>query len=120
MRRLGIMAKENRPCPPARLGLIGSGMKRSHLGLFWIVAVLALAADLGSKYGVFTWLYADGPREVEPWAGDFEIRTYVSSAAVMRSVELVPGVFALTATHTGQAEEGDGLLARLRTVSGPN
>ena len=95
-------------------------MKRSHLTLFWIVAVVALAADHGSKYGVFTWLYADGPREAEPWAGDFEIRTYPSSAAVTRSVELVPGVFALTATHTTQADDGAGLLAPLRTVSGPN
>jgi lipoprotein signal peptidase len=33
---------------------------RSYRGLFWALALLGLALDQGSKYGVFSWLRNDG------------------------------------------------------------
>jgi lipoprotein signal peptidase len=98
----------------------------SYLWLFAILAVVGLAADQGSKYGIFTWLYADGPRANEPWLGDYVIETDhrpdspAYPGGTTRRVELVEGVFSLTAMHTNRADDGDGILSALRTVSGPN
>lgn len=98
----------------------------SYVWLFWALAVVGLAADQGSKYGVFTWLYADGPRAPEPWLGSFVIETDHrpdtphAPGFTARRVELIEGVFSLTATHTHHADDGEGVLSALRTISGPN
>lgn len=93
---------------------------RSYLWLFALLAAVGLTADLGSKYGIFTWLYGDGPLPDEPTVAGLVIETEAYSTAINRRVELIPGVFSLTATHLKRPETGDGVLATLRTLSGPN
>lgn len=70
---------------------------RSFLGLFWLLAAVGLAVDQGSKYLVFAALYNDG---------------------MGGRVTLVPNLFSLSVAYTPYEETGDGLLARLRTISG--
>lgn len=100
---------------------------RSYRWLFALVALFGLAADQASKYVVFTWLYADGPRPVEPWFGSFEIRTSVypdhetGAFEASRRVELLDGTFSLTAVHfLDETASPDDLRYALQTVSGPN
>jgi lipoprotein signal peptidase len=71
--------------------------ERSYAGLFWLLALAGAALDLGSKYGVFHWLYNDG-------RGGYR--------------EVVPGAFRLLAQFGGERETGDGPLARLRSWGG--
>src|SRR5687767_10055128 len=54
---------------------------RSYRGLLWTLALLGLLADLGTKYGMFRWLY---------------------SPALEGSYEVVPGAFRFIAQYTGQ------------------
>jgi len=71
---------------------------RSYRGLLWGLVVLGLTLDLGSKYGVFYWLYNGGRGDV-----------YV----------VVPDVFELMAQFTGATEPGHHPLSGLRTLGGP-
>jgi len=72
---------------------------RSYAWLFWGVAILCLALDQASKYWIFSHLYNDGRGG---------------------AIEIIPDMFKLVAQYTNppQQETGDGLGARLRTVSG--
>jgi lipoprotein signal peptidase len=75
---------------------------RSYRWLFWALVLAGLALDQGSKYGIFAALYGqaqDNPRQVA-------------------QVELVPGVFSLTASFTSQRDPGTGPLSPLRTWGG--
>lgn len=73
---------------------------RAYLKLFWAMALVGFVVDQGSKYGVFSYLYNDG-------LGD--------------EIQVIPSAFKLIAQYTKdppQRETGEGLMARLRTVSG--
>jgi signal peptidase II len=72
-------------------------VERSYRWLFWCLALVGLALDQGSKYGVFYALYNDG-------RGD--------------SRELIPGAFHLTTQFTTERDRGEGLLSPLRTWGG--
>lgn len=72
--------------------------ERSYRGLLWALVVLGLVLDLGSKYGVFSWLYNGG-------RGD----AYV----------VVPDMFEFMAQFTGVTDPGASPLSRLRTLGGP-
>jgi lipoprotein signal peptidase len=72
---------------------------RSFRWLFWTLALLGLALDQGSKYGIYAWLYP-GPREEE------------------KRATVVEKVFYLQSSYTFETEQGEGLLSSLRTVSG--
>jgi lipoprotein signal peptidase len=78
-------------------------VERSYRGLLWTLAVLGTTLDQVSKYGVFKWLYHDAVEQIGHSA------SYV----------IVPGVFELLAQFTDKSETGPGLLAWLRTGSGP-
>ncbi|OAI46819.1 hypothetical protein AYO44_10605 [Planctomycetaceae bacterium SCGC AG-212-F19] len=82
--------------------------ERSFRGLLWVLAVLGATLDLGSKYAVFALLYEDG-------AGHPPAAGVIST----RDRSLIPGAFKLTTQFTGAREEGTGLLADLRTPTGP-
>jgi signal peptidase II len=71
--------------------------ERSYRWLFWCLALVGFTLDQGSKYGVFLWLYNGGEGS---------------------QVDVIPGVFHLTAQFTHQSDAGDGLLAPLRTWGG--
>jgi lipoprotein signal peptidase len=120
--------------PPRRRGghdpeVNGSDMNaattRSYLWLFWLLAGLGLVADQASKYGIFTWLYSDGtPMAEETVLGTFALVTEIRpdppprEARSTREVKIVPGTFDIVAAHTAEREEGSGILASLRRVSG--
>ena len=72
--------------------------ERSYRGLLWTLVLLGTTLDQVSKYGVFRWLYRNGE-------GGQQV--------------IVPGVFQLLAQFTDQREASRGLLATLRTGSGP-
>jgi lipoprotein signal peptidase len=75
--------------------------KRSYRGLLWGLALLGLALDQGTKYGVFRWLH--GVAEHRHAArGDYVV---------------IPNVFSLLADFD-QPENADSVLAPLRTWSG--
>ena len=99
---------------------------RSYLWLFWVLAVLGLVADQTSKYGIFAWLYSDGKPHEEEVVGGFTLVSHhrpdpqPREPYATRELKLVPGTFDIVASHTDQREDGSGLLATLRTVSGPN
>jgi lipoprotein signal peptidase len=98
---------------------------RSYLWLFWLLAVVGLAADQASKYGIFTWLYNDGtPQEDEVVLGTFALVTKVDHREMSprepkytRELKLVPGTFDIVASHTTERDDGSAGSA-LRTVSG--
>src|SRR5205085_2034528 len=106
----------------------GSHMKvaadRSYVWLFWVLAILGLAADQASKYGIFAWLYSDGtPRSEELFLGRFAIVTEVKglpppAPSATRELKLVPGTFDIVASHTQQRFDETGVVAALQTVSG--
>jgi lipoprotein signal peptidase len=95
---------------------------RSYVWLFWLLAVIGLTADQGSKYGIFTWLYSDGtPREEEVFLGSFSIVTKVERREFpypTRELKLVPGIFDIIASHTHEPNEGSDPGFSLRGVSG--
>jgi signal peptidase II len=72
---------------------------RSHIWVFWGVALLGLALDQWTKYGIFAHLANNGE-------GD--------------RIELIPGAFRLVADYEipKRKETGNNLMARLRTLSG--
>jgi signal peptidase II len=74
---------------------------RSYRWLFWTLAIVGLSLDLGSKYGVFAWLYNYPPNQY----GD-------------REVEVIHDVFYLSCTFTNIADTGDGWRTSLRTIFG--
>jgi lipoprotein signal peptidase len=73
-------------------------VERSYRGLLWALVLLGTTLDQVSKYGVFKWLYHDGE-------GGQQV--------------IVPDVFKLLAQFTQEHETGTGLLAALRSGSGP-
>src|SRR5216683_2008317 len=73
-------------------------VERSYRGLLWTLVLLGTTLDQIGKYGVFKWLYNDGE-------GGQQV--------------IIPGVFRLLAQFTDQREAAGGLVASLRTGSGP-
>jgi lipoprotein signal peptidase len=99
---------------------------RSFLWLFWVLAAIGFAADQGSKYGIFTWLYSDGtPRDDDVVLG-VSLVTKVEPREISprepwstREWKLLPGTFDIVASYSRQREEETGgWQAALRTVSG--
>lgn len=71
---------------------------KTYRWVFWALAFVGLAVDQGSKYGVFAWLpYNDGKGDV---------------------ATVIPDVFILDTSYTGERETGEGVFATLRTLSG--
>lgn len=78
--------------------------ERSYRPLLWVLALVGLSTDLGTKYGVFSWLYhhhltpvySDPPR----YAGTYDV---------------LPGVFQFHATFTAKRDPGDCVLSGPRT-----
>jgi signal peptidase II len=95
---------------------------RSYLWLFWLLAVIGVAADQGSKYGIFAWLYSDGtPREEEVFLESFAIVTRTKppeTPHATRALKLVPGFFDIEASHTRELNDGSEPGFSLRGVSG--
>jgi signal peptidase II len=83
---------------------------RTYHWLFWTLALLGLAADQGSKYGIFAWLYTAAPRYVSPAGEPICDTPFV----------VIPNYFHLVARYTVEPWRGDGLLYQLRTVSAPH
>src|SRR5262245_41315771 len=83
---------------------------RSYRKLFWTLALLGFAADQGTKYGMFAWLYSATPRFVGP-TGD---------AICDTPHTVIAGYFDLVARYTTHPWVGEGPLHWLRTISGPN
>ncbi len=73
--------------------------QRAYLWLFWILALVGLATDQVSKYGIFRWLYNDG-------AGG--------------RVPLIAGAFDIVADYTREPDSGTSFFSPLRTWSGEN
>ncbi len=71
---------------------------RSYLRWFFLLALLGLAADQASKYGIFAWLYSANPEH-----------TFV----------VIPEVFNLVTSYTHVPWDTEQPLAFLRTVSSP-
>jgi lipoprotein signal peptidase len=69
------------------------------------LALLGAALDQGSKYGVFRWLHDDQPAAQ---SGKAHEGTWV----------IIPGAFMLLTQFTGNTEQGQGILATLRTLNG--
>src|SRR5258707_12751901 len=97
---------------------------RSHVWLFWLLAVVGLAADQGSKYSIFAWLYNDGtPCADEMVLGSTIVTSVKGSGAAprdpygTRELKLAPGIFDIVASHTQQVNEASGPIAILREVS---
>src|SRR5207253_9298718 len=91
---------------------------RSYLWLFWLLAVVGLAADQASKYGIFTWLYSDGtPREDEVVLGTFALVTKIQpnlpprEPSSTREFKLLPGTLDIVASHTQEGDAGTGLAS---------
>src|SRR5262245_23105088 len=74
--------------------------ERSYRGLLWALALVGLALDQISKYGVFRWLY---PRDGHSLQGEYEV---------------VPGAFRLLTQFTPERDTSDSFLTTLRTWSG--
>lgn len=70
---------------------------RSYRLLFWVLTLVGLTLDQGSKYLIFSHLYNQGE------GGE---------------IELIPGAFRIIAKFTYVRESGDGFLSHLRTLSG--
>src|SRR5208337_1487972 len=68
----------------------------SYRWVLWLLALLGLALDQGSKYGVFYCLYQNSQVGEQP---------------------IIPGAFNLLAQYTHYPIAGDGFLDRLRAVS---
>ena len=84
-----------------------TNVARSYRWLFWTLALIGFAADQGSKYAIFAWLYADVPTNL---TADHCDRPYV----------VIANHFHLVARYSVHPWTGDGLLYQLRTISGPN
>jgi len=69
----------------------------SYRWLFWVVGLVGLATDQGTKYGIFTSLYNEGRGGTMPVIGQ---------------------LFYLDVKYTHVKEEGTDFAARLRTISG--
>ncbi|QEL16066.1 signal peptidase II [Limnoglobus roseus] len=89
---------------------------RSYRWLFVSLAVIGLAADLGTKYGMFHWLH-NGGQAVDQGA----FRTYAFDGQVVHGeYDVIPGWFKFTAEFdpaTPTAESG--LQKSLQTWSAP-
>ncbi len=70
---------------------------RSYRWLFWCLALVGLAIDQGSKYGVFAWLYNGTPNNYRA---------------------VIPGAFWLNVKFSGERDAGKDFLSPLRTVGG--
>jgi lipoprotein signal peptidase len=73
---------------------------RSYRWLFWCLALLGLAADQVSKYGVFAWL-DDG---------------YTSYPNSPPTRDIIPNAFKLEVQFTGERDPGEGVVGFLRTL----
>ena len=80
-------------------------VERSYRGWLWALALIGLAADLGSKYGVFHWLYTRHLRE-----------DYRLLGRNVGCYDLIPGVFQFHASFTNRQDAGTSLLSPLRTL----
>ena len=91
---------------------------RSYRWLFATLAVLGLTLDLGTKYGMFRWLYHDG-RPVENGA----FRAYTNATGehlVLGEYDLLPGWFKFTAEFDPAATPTDCPIRKpLQTWSSP-
>src|SRR5262245_7693649 len=90
---------------------------RCYTWLFWSTAVVGLVLDQASKYGVFALLYADGRDGRHEVLGGIAADFSSRDGRCEGRIELIPGAFRLLAQYTGQHETGEGLGARLRTIS---
>lgn len=98
---------------------------RTYRRLLLLLAAVVLAADLGSKYGVFRWLYHDG----QPLsAGEFEswvpANTWRDGRAIPMLLggryNLVPGWFGFTAEYLPASRPSEAAwLNSLQTWSAP-
>jgi signal peptidase II len=73
--------------------------ERSYRRLLWGLALVGVTLDIGSKYAVFHWLYAEHRQ------ADHREAAY----------EILPGVFRLHAAFTGKPDSGGRFLSPLRT-----
>lgn len=91
---------------------------RSYRWLFVALATLGLALDLGTKYGMFRWLYHDG-QPVERGA----FRTYTNATGeslVLGEYDLIPGWFKFTAEFDPGSQPCDCQIKNpLQTWSAP-
>lgn len=78
--------------------------ERSYRKWLWLLAVLGLALDLGSKYGAFHWLYAHHLR-TDPRLAVRQVGSY----------DLIPNVFQFHAGFTPERDPGTSVLSPLRT-----
>src|SRR5687768_1000575 len=86
-------------------------VQRSYRWLFVTLAILGLATDQATKYGMFRWLYNGG----EPAAaGAFKARPDVRG-----EYDLIPGWFQFTAEFDPRTTPSDGPLGGLQTWSAP-
>lgn len=86
--------------------------QRSYLWLLWVLALSGLTLDLGSKYGVFAWLYP-----APEWVAQ-ATREEGFPAIYQGKWEIMPGAFQLLVQHTNDRVGTAGVLARLRGVGG--
>ncbi|MBX9678804.1 MAG: signal peptidase II [Gemmataceae bacterium] len=70
----------------------------SHRWLFWVVGLLGLTADLGSKYGIFGYLYNEGRGGTSPMIGQL--------------------FFLDVKYYSDKKYDGTGIGFQLRTISG--
>src|SRR5262249_17173622 len=91
--------------------------ERSYRWLFWLVAVLGFVGDQASKYGIFSLLYPDGRQGTHEILGGVEAEFDTLRGRIEGHIDVLPNAFQLIAQYTGQYESGDGLGARLRTLS---
>jgi signal peptidase II len=79
--------------------------ERSYRGWLWALALIGLSIDLGSKYGVFHWLYRSHLQHDSRFVG-----------RVVGVYDLVPGVFQFHAAFRGERDSGNALWSPLRTL----
>ena len=85
--------------------------QRSYRWLFVALAVVGLAVDQGTKYGMFRWLYNGGRADD---AGAFKVWPDARG-----EYDLVPGWFKFTAEFDPSTAPSGGALADLQTWSAP-
>jgi lipoprotein signal peptidase len=72
-------------------------VERSYRSLLWALVLVGLTLDVGSKYGVFSWLYNQG---------------------MGNESTVIPQCWEFMAQFTGETDDGSGLLSPLRTTFG--
>jgi signal peptidase II len=85
--------------------------QRSYRWLFFTLAVIGLATDQATKYGMFRWLHNSGEAAD---AGAFTVWPDIRG-----EYDLIPGWFKFTAEFDPKTPPSDGMLGRLQTWSAP-